>query len=147
MMKRKVHVQMLNRFPNFLNLFSSLIIIFFILFSFISKGNAQCTVVANAGIDKTVCQGSSTTLTATASGGTAPYYYNWNVSSSGLNYAYYTGVWSTLPNFSSLTPASTGIANNFDISATGGTDYYAAKFGGYINISIISTYVVLTNLI
>ncbi len=145
MMKRKVHIPMLSRFSNFLNLFSSLIIIFFFLFSFISEGNAQCTVVANAGIDKTVCQGGNTTLAATASGGTAPYYYNWNGSSAGLNYAYYTGVWSTLPDFKTLTPESTGGVNNFDISVVGGGDYFAMKFWGNINIATAGTYTFYTD--
>ena len=145
MIKKPLRLQIFDYSLSFLNFFKSLIIIFLIQFSFSSKGNAQCAVIANVGADKTVCQGSNTTLTATASGGTSPYYYNWGGSTSGLNYAYYTGVWSTIPNFSSLTPASTGTVSNFDISAAGGTDYFAVKFWGNINISTAGTYTFYTN--
>ena len=145
MIEKTLHLQTFDYFSNFLNFFKSLIIIFLILFSFASKGNAQCTVVANAGADKTVCQGTNTTLTATASGGTSPYYYDWSGSTSGLNYAYYTGVWSTLPNFNTLTPASTGTVSNFDISMATAADYYALKFWGKINISTAGTYTFYTS--
>lgn len=145
MIEKALHLQVFNKSLNFLNFFKSLIIIFLILFSFVSKGNAQCTVVANAGADKTVCQGTNTTLKATASGGTSPYYYNWSGSTSGLNYAYYTGTWSTMPNFSSLTPVKTGNVNNFDISVASATDYFGIKFWGYINIATSGTYTFYTS--
>ncbi len=140
MIKKEVRLSILNLFEKKLNLFLGLTIFFFSLFSFQIKGNAQCAVVANAGTDRTVCQGSNTTLTATASGGTAPYYYRWSSSTAGLNYAYYTGTWSTLPNFASLTPVSTGTVNNFNISSIPSSNYYAAKFWGHINISVANTY-------
>ena len=145
MIKKEVRLSILNLFEKKLNLFSSLIIIFFFLFSSISKGKAQCTVIANAGADKTVCQGSSTSLTATASGGTSPYYYRWSSSSSGLNYAFYKGTWSTLPNFTSLTPNKVGSVNNFDISVATVSDYFAIKFWGNINITTAGTYTFYTS--
>ena len=145
MMKKEEHLAMIKYFVKFLNFFGSLTTIFFILFAVVSRGNAQCTVVANAGADKIVCQGGNTTLTASGSGGTAPYYYRWSSSTSGLNYAYYTGVWSTIPTFTSLTPASTGTVNNFDISGVGGSDYFAVKFWGNINISTAGTYTFYTS--
>ena len=144
MIKKEVRLSILSLFEKKLNLFSSLIIIFFFLFSSISKGKAQCTVIANAGADKTVCQGSSTSLTATASGGTSPYYYRWSSSSSGLNYAFYKGTWSTLPNFTSLTPNKVGSVNNFDISVASASKYFAIKFWGNINISTAGTYTFYT---
>ena len=144
MTEKTLRLQNFDYSSTFLNFFKSLIIIFLILFSSASKGNAQCTVVANAGADKTVCQGSNTTLTATASGGTTPYYYNWSGSASGLNYAYYTGVWATLPNFNSLTPTKTGAISNFSVSVAT-DDYYAIKYWGYINIATAGTYTFYTN--
>ena len=36
------------------------------------------------------------------------------LTSSGLDYSYYTGSWSALPDFASLTPVKTGVVNTFD---------------------------------
>ncbi|MEZ5024856.1 MAG: hypothetical protein R2728_16660, partial [Chitinophagales bacterium] len=38
----------------------------------------ECDVTVNAGNDKSICAGGSTTISATASLGTAPYTYSWN---------------------------------------------------------------------
>lgn len=140
MIERDVRLPNFRHFSKWLNFFLSLTLFFFVLFYIPVKGYSQCTVIANAGTDRTVCQGSNTSLSATASGGTAPYYYRWSASTSGLNYAYYNGTWSTLPNFTSLTPASTGTVNNFNISSIPTSDYYAMKFWGHINITVPETY-------
>ena len=53
--------------------------------------------------------------------------------SNGINYKYYTGNWQNVPNFSTLTPTSTGTLTNFAATITGGlTDYYCLYFQGYI---------------
>jgi len=59
-----------------------------------------------------------------------------------LNYKYYTGTWSSLPNFSSLTPAQTGKAYIPDqsIVPAGVTTKYAIMWTGYIRIPVTGTY-------
>lgn len=52
----------------------------------------------------------------------------------GLNYEYYEGVWTWLPNFDSLTPTASGAANNFDIGLRRRDDYFAFRFTGYLDI-------------
>ncbi len=52
----------------------------------------------------------------------------------GLNYAYYEGTWTSLPDFDSLTPVATGKANNFDIGLRQQDDSFALRFTGYIEI-------------
>ena len=52
---------------------------------------------------------------------------------SGLDYEYYTGSYSFLPDFDSLAAASQGTINNFDIT-TAGSDNFAYVFEGYINV-------------
>ncbi|MBS0032487.1 PA14 domain-containing protein, partial [Chitinophaga hostae] len=59
-----------------------------------------------------------------------------------LNYKYYTGSWSNLPNFNSLTPAQTGKAYIPDQSVVpaGVTTNYALMWTGYIRIPVTGTY-------
>ena len=52
----------------------------------------------------------------------------------GLNYEYYEGLWTSLPDFDSLTPVATGKANNFDIGLRQQDDSFALRFTGYIEI-------------
>ena len=52
----------------------------------------------------------------------------------GLNYEYYEGTWTLLPDFDSLTPVATGKANNFDIGLRQQEDSFAFRFTGYIEI-------------
>jgi hypothetical protein len=52
----------------------------------------------------------------------------------GLNYEYYEGTWTSLPDFDSLTPISQGKANNFDIGLRHRDDNFAFRFSGFINV-------------
>ena len=61
-------------------------------------------------------------------------------SATGLRYKYYQGVWSTLPNFSNLTPLKTGKTSNVDISLRNVNDTFAFVWEGYINIKTPGTY-------
>ena len=63
---------------------------------------------------------------------------------SALSYAYYEGSYSSLPDFSTLTPKRTGIINNFGISASYGLDNFLYKFDGIINIPAGDTYTFYT---
>ncbi|MDR6567612.1 fibronectin type III domain-containing protein [Chitinophaga ginsengisegetis] len=59
-----------------------------------------------------------------------------------LNYKYYTGSYSNLPNFTNLTPAQTGKAYVPDqsIVPAGVTTNYAVMWTGYIRIPVTGTY-------
>lgn len=63
----------------------------------------------------------------------------------GLDYNLYNGTWDLLPDFSALTPASSGNIANFDISSKAGTDNFAYRFTGYINIVNEGTYTFYTS--
>ena len=54
----------------------------------------------------------------------------------GLNYKYYEGTWTVLPNFNNLTPVKTGTTPNIDLSVKtpGVVDNYAFLWEGNINI-------------
>ncbi|MBW3545222.1 MAG: fibronectin type III domain-containing protein, partial [Bacteroidetes bacterium] len=69
-------------------------------------------------------------------------------SSPGLNYKYYTTnnqqAWSKLPNFSSMTPAKTGIVSNFSLAPKTQSDYFGFSFTGYIEITTAGTYTFYT---
>ena len=58
----------------------------------------------------------------------------------GLQYKYYEGTWTTLPNFSTLTPYKTGSSANVDISPRRLEDNFAFTWEGYINIRTAGTY-------
>ncbi len=62
--------------------------------------------------------------------------------SNGLNYEYFEGTWSALPDFSSLTPVKTGITPNIDlkIRTAGRDDHFALLWHGYINITTPGDY-------
>lgn len=59
---------------------------------------------------------------------------------SGLNYKYYTGTWSNLPNFATLTPVKTGNTPTADISVRTQEDRFAFLWEGYINIPVSGNY-------
>ncbi len=63
----------------------------------------------------------------------------------GLHYEYYEGTWNVLPDFDSLTPVATGIAQNFDVALRQRDDYFALRFTGYIDIKTAGTYTFYTN--
>ena len=60
----------------------------------------------------------------------------------GLNYRFYEGVWTVLPNFSALTPAKTGTSAVPDLSVrpTGVDWNYGFVWEGYINLPGAGTY-------
>ena len=61
-------------------------------------------------------------------------------SGSGLQYKYYEGDWTALPNFANLTPKKTGSVNNFSLSPKIETNNYAFQFDGFIDIATAGTY-------
>ena len=58
----------------------------------------------------------------------------------GLNYSYYEGAWSAVPDFNAMTPVKTGIVPNFDISVANRTDNFGMSFWGYIRIPAAGQY-------
>ncbi|MCX6181742.1 MAG: PA14 domain-containing protein [Bacteroidetes bacterium] len=55
--------------------------------------------------------------------------------SPGLEYKYFEGSWTAMPNYSAMTPLRSGVISNFDISIAGSvTDYYGIQYSGYIEI-------------
>jgi RHS repeat-associated protein len=64
------------------------------------------------------------------------------VGTHGLAYSYYTGTWTSLPDFSALTPAATGTIANFNLSAnpSRAADHFGYVFSGYIYVPTGGTY-------
>lgn len=63
----------------------------------------------------------------------------------GLNYAFYLGNWSNLPNFSSLTPASTGIVSNFSLTPKTQNDQFGFVYTGVIQLPTTGSYTFFTS--
>jgi hypothetical protein len=61
-------------------------------------------------------------------------------SSQGLNYEYYMGVWSNLPDFDSLSAYHTGTVNNLVLTPRTQDDYFGFRFTGYIEVPEDGTY-------
>ncbi|WP_169513403.1 fibronectin type III domain-containing protein [Flexithrix dorotheae] len=57
-----------------------------------------------------------------------------------LNYKYYEGTWSVLPDFNTLTPVKTGTTANVDLGLRDINSYYAFMWEGFINIPVAGTY-------
>ena len=113
--------------------------------------------VALTGGSRWVKPTQTTTYTLTASGNSQTYTKTATVhikqlrvpenptgTTAGLDYKYYEGTWSQLPNFSTLTPVKTGTFTNFDISAANRADNFAFQFTGYVNIPTGGTYTFAT---
>lgn len=64
---------------------------------------------------------------------------------SGLNYAYYQGAWSVLPDFNTLTPVKSGTIGNVDLSPRNREDDYAFRFTGYIQVPADGSYTFYTS--
>lgn len=63
----------------------------------------------------------------------------------GLNYKYYEGNFSTLPDFSTLTAKQSGVTQNFDVESLAlRQDHYAIEFTGYIDVPITGIYTFYT---
>ncbi len=71
---------------------------------------------------------------AFSGGGTTP------PAAPGLNYKYYEGAWSALPNFSALTPVKTGTTPNVDLAMRNVNDNFGVLWEGYINIATPGSY-------
>jgi predicted alpha/beta superfamily hydrolase len=53
----------------------------------------------------------------------------------GLKYAYYEGVWDSLPDFSKLIPKKTGVTESLDLSFALKKDSFGVQFEGYLHIT------------
>lgn len=63
----------------------------------------------------------------------------------GLQYKYYEGSWSVLPDFNTLTPVKTGTSSNTDISVRNRDDQFGFVWQGYIKVPVAGTYKFETN--
>ncbi|MBE7171127.1 MAG: T9SS type A sorting domain-containing protein [Williamsia sp.] len=59
---------------------------------------------------------------------------------SGLNYRYYEGAWTQLPNFNALTPVKTGVSTNINLGVRNKADSFGIVWEGYVNIPAPGTY-------
>ena len=66
------------------------------------------------------------------------------VPGSGLNYEYFEGTWSKLPDFDILTPVNTGNETNFHIPVDQSKEYFGYRFMGYIEIVTAGDYTFYT---
>ncbi|ADB18538.1 PA14 domain protein [Pirellula staleyi DSM 6068] len=62
---------------------------------------------------------------------------------SGLQFAYYEGTWDKLPDFSKLTPKSTGDASVIDVSVVKAKENFALRFDGLLQIPADGNYLFL----
>lgn len=62
----------------------------------------------------------------------------------GLNYNYFTGAWTQLPDFDSLTPAATGSVNHFDITPATQNDFFGFRFNGFVDVPADGIYTFYT---
>ena len=58
----------------------------------------------------------------------------------GARYDYYEGEWKMLPDFATLTPKTSGIADGFSIAAQERKDNFAFRFSGYVDIKEAGEY-------
>jgi hypothetical protein len=63
----------------------------------------------------------------------------------GVHYQYYEGSWTQLPNFSSLTPTTTGTSSSFDLTAREQDDDFALRFVTYVEITAADNYTFYLN--
>ncbi len=63
----------------------------------------------------------------------------------GLNYKYYEGSWTVLPNFNTLVPVKTGVTPNVDITVRLRNDNFGFLWEGFINIPTTGSYTFETN--
>ena len=57
-----------------------------------------------------------------------------------LDYQYYEGAWSQLPDFSALQPVRNGRVNNFNLSVAGAVNQYGVQFEGLVKIDVAGDY-------
>lgn len=58
----------------------------------------------------------------------------------GLQYSYYTGSWSSLPDFSTMTPVKTGFSSTTDLSVATQSSNYGFMWQGYIKLTKSGNY-------
>ena len=58
----------------------------------------------------------------------------------GLDYEYYEGTWTSLPDFDALTPTTQSLSTNFDLSVAQREDNFALRWTGYIQIAQAGSY-------
>jgi len=58
----------------------------------------------------------------------------------GVRYDYYEGKWKTLPDFATLEPKKSGIADSFSLAAREKNDNFALRFRGYVDIKEAGEY-------
>lgn len=58
----------------------------------------------------------------------------------GLDYKYYTGSWSNLPNFGTLAPVKTGTVANVDLTPRTVDDEFGFSYTGYVNVPTDGVY-------
>ncbi len=63
----------------------------------------------------------------------------------GVEYKYYEGTWSVLPNFDALTAVKSGNVANFDMSVRNRVDNYGFKYAGFVNVPTDGTYTFYTS--
>jgi hypothetical protein len=63
----------------------------------------------------------------------------------GLDYKYYEGNWTALPNYPALSPIKTGTTSNFDLSLANRSDQYGFSFTGFINVPADGQYTFYTS--
>jgi len=63
---------------------------------------------------------------------------------SGIDYKYYQGGWSMIPDFSTMTPVATGTVSNFDITPALQADHFGFRFTGYLNVPTDGIYTFYT---
>jgi hypothetical protein len=63
----------------------------------------------------------------------------------GLDYRYYEGNWSSLPDFDALTAAEAGTVANFDLTPKNRTDNFGFRFTGYVHVPADGTYTFYTS--
>jgi len=66
-------------------------------------------------------------------------------SGAGLKVKYYEGSWSSIPDFSALTPVFEDVAGTPTATIRNRDDYYGLRFSGYISINQSGTYTFYTN--
>lgn len=63
----------------------------------------------------------------------------------GLYYKYYTGSWTSIPAYNSLTPNKEGVISIFDYAPRTVSDYFGFRFNGYIDVPSDSVYTFYTS--
>jgi parallel beta-helix repeat protein len=62
----------------------------------------------------------------------------------GLDYAYFEGGWSNLPDFDLLTPRKTGTVGTPDLSVRARNDQFGVRYRGYVDVPLDGTYTFYT---